>query len=179
MLKNAARLRQRRREETRLDTLSADHHHLARLYLAFILRRDQIESAGFGSKHDRVWLSCGADAAHHQRPKAARVAHCVHAIRRQQHQRKRAFNAAQCIGDGIGERLLARLRNQMHHYFGIAGGLKNRALRFQLASQLRCIHQVSVVCQRDFAFIALHHDGLRVEQRGAATGGIACMADGK
>ena len=33
--------------------------------------------------------------------------------------------------------------------------------------------------QRDSAFVAIHHNGLRVEQRGIAGGGITGVADGE
>ena len=41
------------------------------------------------------------------------------------------------------------------------------------------VHQVAVVRQRDLALVALHHDGLRVQQRRVAGGGIAGVADGQ
>src|SRR4051812_4734430 len=55
VFENARGLRRRGRIEARLDALGPDHDHLAWLYVAFIRRADQVECAGFGSKHDGVF----------------------------------------------------------------------------------------------------------------------------
>ncbi len=99
--------------------------------------------------------------------------------RRHHDQRKRAFDAAQRVGHGFRQRLLVRLRDQMHDDFGVAGGLENRALALQPCADFMRIDQVAVVRQRDHALVALHQDGLRVEQRGVAGGGVARVPDGQ
>ena len=119
------------------------------------------------------------DAAHHQRTKSARIAGGKDPIGRQHHQRKCAFDAAQRIGHGVGQRLLARARDQVHHDFGVAGGLKDGALLLKLGANFERIGEIAVVRQRDLALVALHHDGLRIEQRRIAGGGVARVADGE
>ena len=48
---------------------------------------------------------------------------------------------------------------------------------FQLAAPFRGVGEVAVVAQRDFAFVAIDHDGLRVEQCFVAGRGIARVTD--
>ena len=40
------------------------------------------------------------------------------------------------------------------------------------------VGQIAVVAEREFAFVAVNHHGLRVHQRSVAGGGIARVADG-
>ena len=86
------------------------------------------------------------DASHHQRTEAARIACGKDAVGRQHDQRKSAFNAAQRIGHGVGQRLLARARNQMHDDFGVAGGLEDGALLLQLRRALPCAFVMLPLC---------------------------------
>ena len=65
----------------------------------------------------------------------------------------------------------------MHDDFGVAVGLKNRAAMFELAAPLGGVGEIAVVAEGDFALVAIDHDGLRVEQRFVAGGGIARVAD--
>src|ERR1700722_9893449 len=65
----------------------------------------------------------------------------------------------------------------MHDHFRIAVSLKNGATMFQLAAPFRGVGQVAVVAQRDFALVAIDHDGLRVEQCFVARGRISSMTD--
>ncbi len=66
----------------------------------------------------------------------------------------------------------------MHDDFGIAGGLENRAAMLEVAAQFGGIGEIAVVRQGQLAFIAIDDDGLRVDQRGIAGGGVARVADG-
>src|ERR1700688_5318297 len=65
----------------------------------------------------------------------------------------------------------------MHDDFRVAVGLKNPATMFQLAAPFRGVGKVAVVAQRDFALVAIDHDGLRVEQSFVAGGRISSMTD--
>src|SRR5438128_404019 len=49
---------------------------------------------------------------------------------------------------------------------------------FQAAAPFGGVGEIAVVAERDFALIAINHDGLRVEERFVAGGGIARVADG-
>src|SRR6185312_8466896 len=66
----------------------------------------------------------------------------------------------------------------MNNDFGVAGGLKNRSLRFQPSPDLPGVHQVPVMGQSDHALIAVDHNGLSVEHGRIAAGRVARMSDG-
>src|SRR6266850_1179963 len=67
----------------------------------------------------------------------------------------------------------------MNDHFGVAIGLKYRAFVLQLAPPLRSVGEIAVVPERHFPLVAVDHDGLRVQQRLVARGGIACVTDGE
>ena len=48
----------------------------------------------------------------------------------------------------------------------------------EFAAPFGGVGEVAVVAERDFALVAINHDGLRVEQGFVARGGIARVADG-
>ena len=91
----------------------------------------------------------GRDAAHRQRPEAARIARCENAVGTDHHQRKRAFNPPQRIGHRLRQRVLARERDQVQDDFGVAVGLEDRSLTLQPARNLQRIHEVAVVRNGD------------------------------
>ena len=97
---------------------------------------------------------------------------------RQKHQRKRAFQLQQRFAQRAGQRALARTRHQVQNHFGIARGLEDGAVAFQLAAQFGGVGDVAVVRHRDVALVAGHRKRLRVEQHRIAGGGIARVADG-
>src|SRR5579883_1797119 len=66
----------------------------------------------------------------------------------------------------------------MNDYFGVAGGLKDRATMFEAAAELGGIREIAVVREGQFAFIAIDDDWLRVCERSIAGGGIARVANG-
>ena len=70
-----------------------------------------------------------------------------------------------------------RTREQMHDDFGVAVGLEDRAAMLELAAPLGGVGEISVVAERDFALVAIDQNGLRVEERFVARGGIARVAD--
>ncbi len=67
----------------------------------------------------------------------------------------------------------------MHDHFGIAVGLENRAAVLELAAPLGGVGEVAVVAERDLALVAIDHDGLGVEERLVAGGGVTGVADGQ
>ena len=139
VLEDAARLRRGGRIEARTDSLRADHDQFAGLHIAHVVGADQIERAGLGGKDDGVLLLSfeRGNAAHGQRPEAARIAHREDAVVAHHHQRKSAFDAAQRVGHGFGQRLLLGERDQVNDDFGVAVGLENRALTLQPGANLR------------------------------------------
>src|SRR4029077_11128008 len=67
----------------------------------------------------------------------------------------------------------------MHHHFGVAGGLEDGTAVLEFAAPLGGVSQIAVVAKRDFALVAINHDGLGVEQSLVAGRGIARMAYGE
>ena len=167
--------------EARGDAFGPHDHQFARLHLALVGRADQIEGAGLGGEHDRVLLLAfqPRNSSHGQRTEAARIARRKNPVRTEHHQRKRAFHAAQRVGHRVRQGLLFRERDQVHDHFGVAVGLENRSLGLQPMPDFLRIHQVAVVRQRNHALVRLHHDGLSVEQRRVAGGGVARVPDGQ
>ncbi len=76
-----------------------------------------------------------------------------------------------------GKRLFFGERDQVDDDFSVAIGLEDRTLGFQAMTDFLRIHQVAVVGQRNHAFVRLHHDGLGIEQRRIAGGGVARVSD--
>ncbi len=181
MLENAARLRGHRSIEARRNSFGPDDHQLARLDLAFVGRADQIEGAGLGGEHDRVLLLPfeARNSSHGQRTEAARITRRKHPVRTEHHQRECAFDAAQRVGHGVRQSLLFGERDQVNDHFGVAVGLEDRSLGLQPMPNFLRVHQVAVVGQRNHALVRLHHDGLSVEQRRIAGGGVTRVSDGQ
>src|ERR1700692_4669479 len=67
----------------------------------------------------------------------------------------------------------------MQNYFGVAGGLEDRALALQVAAPLPGVGDIAVVCYCNLPFIAVHQERLSVEQHRVACRGIAGVADGE
>ena len=65
----------------------------------------------------------------------------------------------------------------MHHNFSVAGGLEDRTLLLEFLADKMRVDQIPVMGKRDHALVAIHSNGLRIEQRGVAGGGVAGMAD--
>src|SRR5256885_4387658 len=62
--------------------------------------------------------------------------------------------------------------------FGVTVRLENRAAMFKLAAPFGGVGEIAVVAERDFALVAINHDGLRVEKSFIARGRVARVADG-
>ena len=67
----------------------------------------------------------------------------------------------------------------MNDDFGIAVGLKNRALTLEAGAHLRCIDQVAIVRHGDRSLVRLHENRLRVQQRRVASCGVTRVANGE
>ena len=112
-----------------------------------------------------------------KRTETARVTDGKNTIGAYHHQRKRAFYPAKRIGHRFGQRVFFGKRNQMNDDFGVAVGLENRSLGSPVCREFPCVDQIAVVGNRDDAFVRLHHDRLRVEQRGISSSRVARMSD--
>ena len=86
---------------------------------------------------------------------------------------------SQRVGDRLGQSVFPRKRNQVDDHFGIAVRLKNRSLALQPARTSPAFDQIAVMRHRNRAFIRLHQNRLRVQQRRVAGGRIARVPDGQ
>src|SRR5208282_1611713 len=102
VFKDAARLRGRRQVEARRYTFRPNDDQFAGFDVAFVGGTDQVKSAGFRGKDNRVFfLTAGSrDATHGQRTKPTRIAGGEDTVAAEHDQRKRAFHAAHSVGDG-------------------------------------------------------------------------------
>src|SRR5208282_3445082 len=143
VFKDAARLRRSRGVKARADAFGPNDDQLTRLNVAFVGGAEQIKSAGFGGKNDRVLFLTGQsrDATHGQRTEAARIASGEDTVAAEHDQRNRAFHAPQGVGNGIRQGLLAGERNQVNQHFRVAVGLEDRALALQFATNLLRVYQ--------------------------------------
>ena len=154
-----------------------DNHHLARLHVVHVGRADEIERAGLGSEHVTDAPVRQIDAAHRERPEPMRIARHDDAVFGQKHQRERALQLKQRIPQRSGQRALPRLRHQVKHHLGVAGGLEDRTFLFQLLAYLGRVGDVPVVGNRDLALAVCHRKWLRIQQHRIAGGRVARVAN--
>src|SRR5580765_4135505 len=173
VFKNTVLLWLFRREVNRFKSGSGDAQHFARLDLADILRVEQIESASFTSNNPGSVTARSYEFAQIERAETARIAYGVEFFRGKNDQRIGAFTLVQGVAESSGKVARLGTGEQMHHDFGVAVGLKNRAAVFQLAAPLGGVGKIAVVADGDFAFVAIDQNGLRVEQCFVASSGIA------
>ena len=143
-----------------------------------IFGAQQVEGAGFGGEDDGVGAVGVADAAHGERAEAARIAGGEDAVAGHHHDGEGAFDLRERIGDGVDQRAGVRVGDELDDDFGVGGGLEVSAVAFQSGADVAEVHQVAVVGDGDEALGGFDADGLRVEQRGVAGGGVARVADG-
>ena len=144
----------------RSQPVRAHDHDLAGLDVAHVGRADQIERAGFGADHPRV-----AEPADRQRPESVRIADADQPILRHHHERERAAHLRDGVDDGRFGTFFARAREQVDDHFGVAAGLKDRALADQRVAQLAGVDEVAVVADRELTVHAVDDDRLGVEER--------------
>ncbi len=178
MLKRALRQRPLRRVALAGDSLGTHYDHFARLHIVQVHRSDQIERAGFGCE-DVSGVAVQFHLPHGQRAEAVRIARHDDAVLGQEHQRESALDLQQRIAQSASQRALGGVRHQVQDHLGIAIGLEDGAAPLQLRAQLNGVGDVAVVRHRHLAFIAGHREGLRIQQRRVARGGVARVADGQ
>ena len=114
-----------RREMDGFDARAGDAHHFAGLDFADVLGVEQIERASFRGDEPNFAARGQRKFTEHKRTEAARIAHGVEFVLRQNEQRVRAFDLIECVAQRAGK--IARLRpsDEMHDHFGVAVGLEN------------------------------------------------------
>ncbi len=154
-----------------------DAHHFARFDIVHVIGVDQIERAGF--RCEDVGLAVfRLHLTERQRPEAVRIARHDHAVARQKHQRKRAFELQQSFAQRARQSSLARPGHQVQNHFGVAGCLKDGPFALQFAPQFARVGDVAVVRHRDLSLIAVHRKWLGVQKHRVAGGGVARVPDG-
>ena len=89
-----------------------------------------------------------------------------------------AVDLRERVGDGVDQRAGAGVRDELDDDLGVAGGLEEGAFALEAGAHVAEVDQVAVVGDGDESLGGLDADGLRVEQRGVAGGGVAGVADG-
>ena len=160
------------------DAVGSDHDELAGENVALEFGAEQIEGAGFGGEDDGVGAVGIGDAPHGERAEAAGIAGGKDAVAGHHDDGKGAFDLAERVGDGVDERGGLRMRDELDDDFGVGGGLEERALALELHAEIAEVDEVAVVGDGDEALGGFDADGLGVEERGVAGGGVARVADG-
>ncbi len=113
-----------------VDSLIAQNDQLTRLNFANVLGIQEIERAGFRC-HDPT----STHTPQAQRTEAMRIAHRNQPVIRHQDQRERAAHLTQRIDDAREKRTGTGMGDQMDDDFAVGGGLKDRAVGFELVAQ--------------------------------------------
>src|SRR5882762_2021585 len=106
-----------------------------------------------------------------------RIARRKHTVTRHHHDGESAIHLTERIGNGVDQRVLTRVRNELHNDFRIARRLEERSSALELGTQITQIHQITVVRNGNKALSRLHADWLRIQQRRVARSRVARMAD--
>src|SRR5258708_16807796 len=96
-----------------LDAHFRDAHHFAGLDLADVLRVKQIEGAGFGSDEPGVEAAGSSEFSENERAEAARVAHGVKFIFRENEKRVGAFDLIEGVANRAGKIASLRTGDEM------------------------------------------------------------------
>ncbi len=75
-------------------------------------------------------------------------------ILREKDQRESAFDLEKSIAQRPGQSAFVGARHQMKHNFGIAGGLEDRSVFFEIAAQFNSIGEIAVMRDRHLSFAA-------------------------
>jgi hypothetical protein len=82
------------------------------------------------------------------------------------------------VGDGVHQRAGAGVGDELDDDLGVGGGLEVGAVALQAGAHIAQVDQVAVVGDGDQPLGGVDADGLGVEQRRVAGGGVAGVADG-
>ena len=156
----------------RLRAVLVEHHDLAVLDVAHVVRADDVERAGLRGE-DRA----AVELAEHQRADAERIARADQLLVGQADEAIGAFELAQALDEAVDEAVAARARDQMQDHLGVGGRLHDRAFAHQLAAQREAVGEVAVVADGEAAAFEFGEQRLHVAQDGFAGGRIAHMAD--
>ena len=160
------------------DAVFSDHDQFAGQNVAHELGAQQVEGAGFAGEDDGVGTVGIFDAAHGERAEAARIAGGEDAVARHHDDGEGAFDLRERVGDGIDQRAGVGVGDELDDDFGVGCGLEVSAVALEPRAQIAEVDQVAVVRDGDEALGGVDADGLGVEQRRVAGGGVAGVADG-
>jgi hypothetical protein len=159
------------------DAVFGDHDEFAgktsRSYSARSRSKAQVSLAKTMVSGRRV-----ADAAHGERAEAARIARGEDAVAGHHDDGECAFDLASESAMASTSVPALGVRDELHDDFGVGGGLEVSAVAFEAGAEVAEVDQVAVVRDGDEALGGVDADGLGVEQRRVAGGGVAGVADG-
>ena len=136
------------------------------------MRADQVEGARLGADDPGV-----AEAAERERPEAVRIARGDQPVLGQHGERVGAADLRDRLADRLFDRCGLRAGVEVQDDFGVAAGLKDRAVAHELVAQLEGVDEVAVVAHGDLAVRAVDEEWLRVLELALARGRVACVPD--
>src|SRR5436309_4718881 len=157
---------------TRSDAAPVDHHQLSRRDLPDELGSDHVEGAGLARQNVRL-----AALPKAKRSESPRIAQTDELLPREDHEGVRPLAPRERLRNHSLD--LGRLgpSDQMQDDFGVAGGLEDGALRFELVSKRDRVHEVPVVPEREHPLAKIDDQRLRVAKQGAYLRGVPVVAD--
>ena len=156
----------------RLHARPVDAHDLARLDLAYELRAERVERAGFRGEHPAA-----AEAAEAERADAERVAHAEQRVRGQQRQRVGPGGAPHHVVEALLPVAPGGGREELREHLGVRPGLELDAALDKVAAQQVGVDDVAVVRERELALRAGDDQRLHVRVGARPGGRVARVAD--
>ena len=151
-----------------------DNNNLPRLDVANIVGLNNVQGAGFRSKHIGAVQHSQA-----QGPEAPRVSDTDQLVFEEKNERIGAAHLSEGIDEPVLDGLFLRAGQQMDNHLAVHGGLEDGAALLKGAVQLPGVDQVAVVRgdPPDRALGILYQEGLRIFKLGRTGRGIPDMSD--
>src|SRR5260221_2944595 len=178
VLENAVLVRLRRGGANGFDARAGDADHFAGFDFADIGGVEKIEGACFGGDDPGVGAIGRRKFAEDERAEAAGIADCVEFVLGEDKERVGTFDLIESVAERAGEIASLRASDEVNDDFGVTVGLKDGTAMLELAAPVGGVGEIAVVSDGDFAFVAIDHDGLGVEDGFIAGGGVAGVAGG-
>ena len=83
------------------------------------------------------------------------------------------------VDDRALEIRLLRSRDEVHDHLGVGHGVEDRAIRFELTTEVGAVDEVSVVRERYRSFARRRNDRLRIAEHRSAGGRVPDVSDGR
>jgi len=119
-----------------------------------------------------------AETTDGERPESLRIARGQDLVPRQEDDRVRAAHARERVRQGADDAVRARARHQVEEDLAVRARGEDRALFFQLATQLVRVDEVAVVRESQRALVGVVDDRLGVLEKRLSRRRVADVADG-